>query len=279
MWHEEQQALYWTDLLRFLVHRYDLASGTTRSWHFEEPPVALSLIRNSQWLLVALASHLIYWNPVTDERKPHGFLLDGSPEVRFNDGRSDPAGNFWVGSMKNNIASDGALLKAGKGLGKMFCLAIDGKVTVWREGLGISNTLCWSPDGKSFYSGDTLENVIYRYSYDQADGSIADEISFFSGDPRGAPDGSAMDSEGNLWNCRFGGGSVLCVAPDGSVREVISIPVSNVTTCCFGGQERKTLFITTAAGPQGANERLSGSLFAIDVTIPGLPENSFRGQP
>ncbi|MFO1033237.1 MAG: SMP-30/gluconolactonase/LRE family protein [Hyphomicrobiales bacterium] len=278
-WHAPEQALYWVDLQRFLIHRYDLATQSTRSWHFDEPPVALSLTRDPDWFLVALASRLIYWNPRTDARMPHGFVLEGSPAVRLNDGRSDPAGNFWVGSMKNNIAPDGSLMEAGKGLGKLFRITPTGDVSVWREGLGISNTLCWSPDAKHFYFGDTLENTIYRYRYARATAAISEETAFFTGDPRGAPDGSSMDSAGNLWNCRFGGRGVICVSPEGKVLKVIALPVSNATTCCFGGPDLKTLFITTASIVSPESDRLAGSLFAIAVDVPGQPENHFAGKP
>lgn len=235
--------------------------------------MAISLTGEDGRLLVALGSKLIWWWPKMDRRQDHGFVLPGSPRVRLNDGRSDPLGNFWVGSMKNNVLPDGQLGDVAPGKGILYRIAPDGAVTEWRHGLGISNTLCWSPDRSTFYFGDTLANEIYAFDYDATDGSISDERNFFAGFDRGSPDGSAIDSEGFVWNCRYGGGCIARVAPDGSLAEAIDMPVTNITTCTFGGADLKTLYITTAGG--GPAERLAGSLYAMRVEVPGMPENRF----
>lgn len=273
VWSAGENAVYWTDINRFLIHRHDLASTSLRSWFFDEPVVAISLTTQPDQMLVALASKLIFWWPATDQRSDFGFALPGSPRVRFNDGRTDPAGNFWVGSMKNNVLPDGELGEAGPGEGLLYRVDSKGKVTEWRRGLGISNTLCWSPDRRTFYFGDTLANEIY--AYDHADGAISNERIFQKGFDRGAPDGSAIDSAGYLWNCRFGGGCIVRLAPDGSIDRVIEMPVQNITTCTFGGHDLKTLFITTASIVSPPGNRLAGSLFALAVETPGMPENRF----
>ncbi|ANK76284.1 MULTISPECIES: SMP-30/gluconolactonase/LRE family protein [Ensifer] len=273
VWSAEEAALYWTDINRFLIHRYDEATCAVRTWLFDEPVVAISLTREDGRLLIALGSKLIWWWPETDRRQDHGFVLPGSPRVRLNDGRADPLGNFWVGSMKNNVLPDGQLGDVAPGEGILYRIAPDGTVTEWRHGLGISNTLCWSPDRSTFYFGDTLANEIYAFDYHAVDGSISGERPFFTGFDLGAPDGSAIDSEGFLWNCRYGGGCIARVAPDGSLAETIDMPITNITTCTFGGADLKTLYITTAgAGPA---ERLAGSLYAMRVTVAGMPENRF----
>ena len=279
LWSASENAVYWTDINRFLIHRFQTESKTVRSWIFDEPVVALSLTRAPDWLLVALASRLIYWRPESDERRPHGFILPGSPEVRLNDGRSDPVGNFWVGSMKNNMAPDGSLTEAGKGAGILYRITPQGEVSEWRTGLGISNTLCWSPDATRFYFGDTMENAIYAYDYDRTKASISGEHAFFAGYDRGAPDGSAIDSEGSVWNCRFGGACVVRVSPTGEVQRIVEMPVTNVTTCCFGGPGLKTLYITTASILAPPSDRLAGSLFSIEAGVAGLPENQFAAAP
>lgn len=230
VWSAEEAALYWTDINRFLIHRYDEATCAVRTWLFDEPVVAISLTREDGRLLIALGSKLIWWWPETDRRQDHGFVLPGSPRVRLNDGRADPLGNFWVGSMKNNVLPDGQLGDVAPGEGILYRIAPDGTVTEWRHGLGISNTLCWSPDRSTFYFGDTLANEIYAFDYHAVDGSISGERPFFTGFDRGAPDGSAIDSEGFLWNCRYGGGCIARVAPDGSLAETIDMPVTNITT-------------------------------------------------
>jgi sugar lactone lactonase YvrE len=277
VWSAGENTVYWTDINRFLIHRYDMASASLRSWFFDEPVVAISLTARPDQMLVSLASKLIRWWPATDQRADFGFALPGSPQVRFNDGRSDPAGNFWVGSMKNNVLPDGELGEAGPGEGILYRVDPKGTISEWRKDLGISNTLCWSPDAQHFYFGDTLANEIRVYDYDKASGSIANERVFFSGFSRGFPDGSAIDSAGYLWNCRFGGGCIVRIAPDGSIDRVVDMPVQNITTCAFGGADLKTLFITTASIVSPPGNRLAGSLFALQVEVPGLAENKFRG--
>ena len=250
-------------------------ANRTRSYIFDEPPVALALTSDRDQLLVALGSKLILWRPATDARRDHTFKLPGSPEVRLNDGRPDPRGDFWVGSMKNNVLPDGEMGEAGPGLGKLFRIR-GAEAKVFVDKVGISNTLCWSPDNTRFYFGDTLENTVFVYDYDMATGDIANGRPFFAGFERGLPDGSGMDSEGCLWNCRFGGGCVVRVRPDGKVDRVVDIPAHNVTTCTFGGPDLKTLYITTASVLGQPGQRLAGGLFAMPVDVPGLPENKVR---
>ena len=128
VWSAAESAVYWVDVMRYLVHRLDLSSGSVQSWHFDEPVVALALTTDSNRMLVALASRLIYWWPATDIRQDHGFRLDGYPRVRLNDGRADPLGNFWLGSMKNNLDAQGELTEAVKGEGNRVepvCSAFD----------------------------------------------------------------------------------------------------------------------------------------------------------
>lgn len=276
VWSSDEAALYWCDINRFLVHRYDNDANCVQSWLFNEPVVAVSLTSQAGRFLLALASKLVWWWPATDRREDHGFKLPGSPRVRLNDGRADPAGNFWVGSMRNNVLPNGDLGETGKGEGILYRITPGGSVTQWRAGLGISNTLCWSPDQSTFYFGDTLENTIYAYDYALSAGGIANERRFQSDFIRGLPDGSAMDSEGFLWNCRFGGSCIARMSPDGTIAEIIEMPVSNVTTCTFGGDDLKTLYITSASILPVPGERLAGSLFAIQVDVAGLPENRIQ---
>jgi sugar lactone lactonase YvrE len=273
VWCAEEQSLYWTDINRFLIHRIS-SDGAVRSWFFQEPVTALALTSRSGTLAVALASRLVWWRPDFDERRDHGFQLPGWPAVRLNDGRPDPRGSFWAGSMRNNVAPDGSPREAGGSDGVLFRIDRDGAVSEWKRDIGISNTLAWSPDHSLFYFADTLRNTIYVYDYDLATGAIGNERPFFAGFERGVPDGSAMDSEGCLWNCRWGGGCVVRIAPGGAIDRVIEMPVQNVTSCTFGGPELRTLYITTASlgAPAG---RLSGGLFALETGIQGLPEHRF----
>ncbi len=274
VWHALHKAVYWVDINRFLIHRFEPETGNVRNWFFSEPVVALGLADRPDTLIVALGSHVILWQPANDARADFANPERGRAGVRLNDGRPDPAGNFWVGSMANNVGADGENLPVGRhDMGKLFRVNPDGSFVTFKSGVGISNTFCWSPDNARFYSADTLTNTISLWDYDLRTGRIANERPYFVGFDRGQPDGSAMDREGCLWNARYGGGCVVRIAPDGAIDRIVEMPVSNVTTCTFGGPQLKTLFITTA---RRADERLSGGLFALAVDVPGLPENRFR---
>ncbi|CAN5383406.1 SMP-30/gluconolactonase/LRE family protein [soil metagenome] len=266
VWHDGEQAVYWVDIGRFLIHRFETRTGNVRNWLFTEPVTTLGLTDRTDTLIVATASKLILWQPANDARADFASPERGRQGVRFNDGRPDPAGNFWVGSMHFGEGAE-------KGKGKLFRVNADGSSTTEKSGIGVSNTFCWSPDNTRFYFGDTMTNVISVWDYDVHTGRISAERPFFSGFARGGPDGSAMDRDGYLWNARYGGSCIVRVAPDGKVDRIVEMPVTNITTCTFGGPDLKILYITSA---RFQNERLAGSLFALSVDVPGLPENRFR---
>jgi len=279
VWHASHEAVYWNDINRFLIHRFTPADRCVRTWFFDEPVTALTLTERPGVLAVVLGSSVILWEPDTDERHDPIFVLDGWPKVRLNDARVDPRGALWMGSMRNNVNSDGSGGVAGGQDGVLFRLDPEGKVTIWRQEIGISNTLAWSPDRRRFYFGDTLVNVVRVYDYDPATGAIANERPFLEGFTRGLPDGSTVDSEGFLWNCRFFGGCIVRVAPDGTIDRVVEMPVKNITTCTFGGTDRKTLYVTTAKIEAPAGDRLAGGLYAVPTDVAGQPENQFRAFP
>lgn len=276
VWAAEERRLYWVDINRFLVHELRENDGSVLTWQFDEPAVAVALTDRPGLLLVALASRLILWASAGDGREPLGAPLADWPGVRFNDGRPDPAGRFWVGTMGNNVGPDGEALPVPVGRGQLMRYDKDGGFVVIERGIGISNTVCWSPDARSFYFGDTPRNEIRVYPFDAGSGEIGPPRPFLVGYERGLPDGSAVDRDGYLWNCRHGGGCVVRVAPDGRLDRVIELPVRNPTTCTFGGADLATLYITTARADNGPRERLAGSVFALRSPVPGLPERSFR---
>jgi sugar lactone lactonase YvrE len=275
VWHEAHAAAYWTDINRFLIHRFTPADRNVRSWFFEEPVTALVLTNSDDVLAVVLGSRVILWEPETDRRHNHAFELEGWPQVRLNDGRADPRGSLWVGSMRNNVNADGSSGEGGGQDGILYRIDSDGGTTIHRRNVGISNTLAWSPDRRRFYFGDSLANVIWSYDYDPQTGNISNESPFLENFPRGLPDGSTVDSQGYLWNCRFYGACIVRVAPNGTIDRIIEMPVRNVTTCTFGGPARKTLYITTASTEAALADRLAGGLFTLESDVPGQPENRF----
>lgn len=276
VWHAAHRAVYWNDINRFLIHRLNLADSSVRTWMFEEPVTALSLTDCDDVLAVVLGSRVILWEPATDVRHDPIFCLDGWPAVRLNDARSDPCGSLWLGSMRNNVNADGSSGEAGGQDGILIRLDPSGKITRFREKIGISNTLAWSPDHRRFYFADTLANVIWVYDYDSSTSAISGERPFLEGFARGYPDGSTVDSEGYLWNCRFNGSCIVRVASDGGIDRIVEMPVKNITTCTFGGADLTTLFVTTASAETPGASRLAGSLFSIQTRVIGQPENRFR---
>lgn len=275
VWHAAHNAVYWSDINRFLIHRLSLADSSVRSWIFEEPVTALCLTDRDDMLEVVLGSSVILWEPGRDLRHDALFRLDGWPSVRLNDARPDPRGSLWAGSMRNNVHPDGSSGEVGGQDGILVRVDPNGRATCVREKIGISNTLAWSPDQRHFYFGDTLANVIWVYDYDASTGAISNERPFLEGFGRGYPDGSAVDSEGYLWNCRFYGNCIVRVAPDGKIDRLVEMPVKNITTCTFGGADLQTLFVTTASAEAPRGDRLAGSLFAIRTDVKGQPENRF----
>jgi sugar lactone lactonase YvrE len=275
VWHAGHSAAYWTDINRFLIHRYTPADQCVQTWFFEEPVTALTLTDRDDTLAVILGSGVILWEPQSDHRSGPIFRLEQWPTVRLNDARADRRGSLWIGSMQNNVKADGSNGAVERRDGLLYRLNVDETVSEWCCDLGIANTIAWSPDGCHFYFGDTLENTIWVYDYDLASGAIANRRPFLQGFSRGLPDGSCVDAEGYLWNCRFYGGCIVRVAPHGHIDRVIEMPVQNITTCTFGGVERKTLYVTTASIQAPPGDRLAGGLFTIETETEGQPENRF----
>src|ERR1700719_3291673 len=108
VWHDEGQAVYWTDINRFLIHRFDPANESVKSWLFDEPVTAVLLTDRDSTFAVVLGSRIIFWEPSSDSRRDQGFRLPGWPAVRLNDAGVDPRGSLWAGSMQNNVNADGS---------------------------------------------------------------------------------------------------------------------------------------------------------------------------
>jgi sugar lactone lactonase YvrE len=276
LWHSEEQAVYWTDINRFLIHRFDPDNSSVKSWLFDEPVTAVLLTDRDNTLAVCLGSRIILWEPSSNSRRDHGFRLPNWPAVRLNDAGVDPRGSLWVGSMRNNVNADGSESEAGGADGVLYRIDPDGTVSRCQDQIAISNTLVWSLDKKKFHFGDTLANAIWAYDYDERTGAIGKPNPFFFGFSRGWPDGSTIDEQGYVWNCRWGGACIVRVAPSGQVDSIIEMPTRNITNCTFGGEHLNILYITTAASPGDAGDRLGGSLFAVETDARGVPENRFR---
>jgi sugar lactone lactonase YvrE len=278
VWNPDEAALYWADINRFVIHKYSTHSSATeswlptRSWLFDEPVVSVNLTTDSQLFLLVFATRIALWSPLHHPKTNTIYRLPTAPSMRFNDAKVDPRGSLWVGSMRNNVGPEGENLDVEFTDGVLYRIDPDGRATEWMDGIGISNTLAWSPDQSIFYFGDTIANALYAFAYDRKTGAISERRPFLTGYPHGLPDGSAMDSEGCLWNTRPYAGSLIRISPDGSIDRVVSLPFSKPTTCAFGGEDMRILFITSAH----SEHRLSGALFALQTSTPGLPIQRFR---
>jgi len=275
VWHAEGGCVYWTDINGFRIQRLVPETGQLNYWCFTESVAAISLTTVEGWLLVALGSKLILWSPATDERLEFA-RPECDPRIRLNDGASDSNGVYWIGGMQNNVAADGAPFDITADLGSLYRVTSAREVTVWDSGYGITNSIAWSPDYNTLYCACSIQNVIYAYDYCLADSSLRKRRVFICGLQRGVPDGSAVDTEGYLWNCRFFGGCILRIAPNGTLDRIIEMPVSNVTHCAFGGPNLSTLYVTSASIGAPPSEKTAGDLFAIETSVRGMPIGRFR---
>jgi sugar lactone lactonase YvrE len=276
VWHAAHNAVYWTDINRALLHRYSLPSLHVDTWQFNQPVIALALTTDRERLLVVLGGEILLWNPANDQRETPLFRLPDWPRMRCNEARVDPEGVLWFGTMQNNISPDGNTRPVTAHIGALLSLRADGKIRHWHGGIGIPNTIAWAPSGSAMFVGDTLKNEISYFDYGSAKQEISNRRIFIAGYERGLPDGSAMDAEGFLWNCRYGGGCIVRFDPEGRVDRVIDTPVPNPTTCAFGGEDLRTLYFTSASeGTQAAGSE-DGGLFSMRTEVPGLPCTPFR---
>jgi sugar lactone lactonase YvrE len=272
LWHPQQNAVFWTDINRGLLHRCSLVTGVVETWRFDQPVTAVVLTTQEHLLGLVLGGRIVLWDTGSCQETDTLFLLPGWPALRCNDARVDPAGVLWFGTMQNNVRADGSTAQVTTSQGVLFSLVPGAEAKQWRGGFGIMNTIAWSPTGETMYFGDTLANCIYRGAFDPVSSRLESCEVFFANFERGLPDGSAMDVEGHLWNCRFGGGSIVRVAPDGSIADIVETTVRNPTTCAFATADANTLLFTSAAFP-GQSE---GALFSLETGVRGLLATPLR---
>ena len=160
-------------------------------------------------------------------------------------------------------------------IGKLYKIDNNKKITIVESGLGIPNTFIWSPDNTKFYFTDTLDGNILKYEYELQEGKISNKKNFAKFH-RGFPDGSTIDTDGCIWNCRYGGSCVVRFDPNGNVDQVFEMPVKNITNCIFGGNDMKTLFITTALNNGKDQHELDGSVFALNLNYEGLEDHQSK---
>ena len=272
-WDSKNGVLYWVDIFRGIVHVYDPDESkdkVVRAGRY----VSSVVPRRSGGVAVTL-QHGFY--TLDMEREKPSLLAEVEENLarnRFNDGKCDPTGRFWAGTMDIEEKSPlGALyvLEGGKGVKKVL------------EGVTISNGLGWSPDKRTMYYIDTPTRRVFAFDYSERTGEIENRRTAIDmSDQPGSPDGMAVDEEGMIWVAHWGGGRVTRFDPrTGKALEHAEMPASQVTSCCFGGEGLRQLYVTTARaglGPDAVTrEPQAGGLFMIEADVRGLPTFAFDG--
>jgi sugar lactone lactonase YvrE len=273
LWDDREGVLYWVDIMGHRVRRYDPAAGEERIYDLGQP-VSAVVPREKGGLVLAVERGFALFEPRTGTATRLATPREQREGTRFNDGKCDPAGRFWAGTMAYDLT---------RGAGVLYRLDPNGTVRPMAHGLTISNGIAWNEKRGVMYHIDTIPRTVWAYDYDAATGGIANRRSVWQVPPSlGYPDGMTLDREGRLWIAFFGGGAVRCWDPRRKqVVHTIELPVSQVTACAFGGTDLQTLYITTAhenmTPEQRVAEPLAGALFAARPGATGLPPYRYGG--
>lgn len=274
LWHPRENRLYWIDIDGRAVHCLDPQNNMHQSWPLPSEPGAIAWSETGG-LVVAMRSGL-----ATLETNSGALSMFAAPPFdpgreRFNDGRCDAAGRFWVGTLyEPRDRADAVLYVLERGT-----LRDSGKRAT------VSNGVAFSPDNRTLYHSDTTSHTISAYAYEVATGATGEGrlLHRFSAergpDYGGRPDGAAVDSQGNYWCAMYEGGRLLQLAPTGAILREILLPVRCPTMMAFGGSDLRTLYVTTVSSKRSAEELaacpLSGCLLSLRVDVPGLAEHPY----
>jgi sugar lactone lactonase YvrE len=286
-WHPEERLLYWVDIPARQIRRADPAIGGVESWAMPTEPGSIAPIRGGG-LVLALRDGIYRASSWCGPLVPVVRFNHDLATTRFNDGKADPEGRFWAGTMYEPRDARKAELYS---IDMRACNGNGGKPLVQLKAHNaiIANGLAWSPDAKTLYWADTPNHVIHAWDW-EAQGNVMSRhrvFQQFPGKPDGwqpgqpgyggRPDGAAVDIEGNYWCAMFEGGRLLKFAPQGKLLEEFALPVRCPTMPCFGDADLKTLYVTSASYNRPAEELQalpqSGCVIAMRVEVPGLPVN------
>ncbi|MDP8977412.1 MAG: SMP-30/gluconolactonase/LRE family protein [Actinomycetota bacterium] len=273
VWDGPLRTLVWLDIPRGLVHGWHHDDGPREPFAVGQPVGAVAP-RASGGLVAAVRDGFAFLQPGSGRVSTIDDTESDRPGNRMNDGKCDPAGRFWAGTMA---------LDERPGAGALYRLDPDLRVERVLDGVTISNGLGWSPDGATMYYIDSPTGGVDAFDYDPDTGAVAGRrrLTDVAG-PQGIPDGLTVDAEGCLWVAVFGGGRVQRHAPDGALLDTVTLPVTQVTSCAFGGPDLDELYITSAR--QGLSEEAlrdqphAGGLFRHRPEgVVGLPVHQFLG--
>lgn len=273
LWHEPEQCLYYVDIAERQVWRLDPASGATTHWQLDSQPGCIARLE-SGGLLVAQRNGLWRLDPASGRHTPLAPAPYDDARQRFNDGKPDAQGRFWVGTIDDARAPEAALYRFA-----------DGRFQTMGRGIVTSNGLAWSPDQRRLYWSDTKAHEIYQLDFDPAAGTVGERRLFARFAPRapeqalddygGRPDGAAVDAEGCYWVAMFEGQRLLRFSPAGELLRELRLPVRCPTMPTFGDADLRTLYITTAREKRPVEELAAqpwaGGVLKVRVDVPGLP--------
>lgn len=267
VWSDAEQVLYWIDIDGKAVHRYDPSTGKDEARSVPARPGSLALTNEPAKLLMSTEHQVVWLDWTTGETEPFVVLEVEGAGIRMNDGRTDPAGRFIVGSMYENT-------RAERFDGSLHQVNADGSTMTMRSAVGVANGLAFDTDRSIMYWADTPTQKVLAWDYDSATGARENERIFFDYTAvEGKPDGACVDAEGYYWSASVRGWALTRVAPDGTVERRIDLPVAMPTMPCFGGPNLDVLFVTSINGEDRSPEETArrqgvaaGSLLAIDLS-------------
>ncbi|HEV3139391.1 MAG TPA: SMP-30/gluconolactonase/LRE family protein [Vicinamibacterales bacterium] len=275
VWDPAAACLYFVDILAGRVHRFDPATNVCRAYEIGASVVSVGAVAltDSDDLVLAVRDGFARLNPATGAVSHIAGVEADRPNQRMNDGKCDPAGRFWAGTMA---------LDETPGAGSVYRLDRGGCVQTMLGGVTISNGLDWSADARAMYYIDSPTRRVDVFDFDLASGAIAHRRPFVRiPDDHGIPDGLTIDADGCVWVALWRGGAVHRYTPDASLDAIVRVPTSCPTSCAFGGPDLRDLFITTAAMELSDREReeqpTAGGLFRCRPGVAGRAPHRFRG--
>jgi sugar lactone lactonase YvrE len=268
-----ESRLYWIDVFAPTLHRMRWETGLVEAWDLPSTVGSYALYEDGASALVALHDGLHELDLESSSLQ----MLCAAPydlqHERFNDGRCDPQGNFWVGTIRLP-ASDRP-----DGVGHFYKYA-KGILSAEIDGVTVANGIAFSPKGEVMYLADRPNGRLLTFDFDAVTSTVSGQRTFAALDADLVPDGAAIDSQGRYWVAMFGAGEVHCFLPDGQLDRVLPLPVTQPTMCAFGGSGLNTLIVTTArwslTPDQLEQQPLAGAILAADVGATGLPEPRVR---
>jgi len=274
VWDTKNNAIIWLDILADTIHRYNPATQQHTTFKTGQMPGSI-VLRKSGGIIAAMQDGFSAIDLDKETIKPIADPEANIPNNRFNDGKCDPEGRFWAGTMALNETPHA---------GSLYMLGTDLSITTKIKGTSISNGLAWSMDERTLYYIDTPTMQIVAYDYDGKSGSISNKRTVITVDKKdGNPDGMTIDTEGMLWIAHWDGWQVTRRNPDtGEILQRIPVPAAKPSCCTFGGDNMNDLYITSAkdglTDEELLQQPLAGSLFVIkNCGYKGLPPFRFRG--